>query len=200
MLLSYFGEIPWYFKFFIHSCKYNPSVSFCIITDNDAKIITVPKNVFFRKITIEQLQQLATRKLGFSTKLDNSYKICDFRPSLGYLFPELIKGYDFWGYGDIDIMYGNLRCFLTDKLLSDYDIFSFRPEYLTGSFTLCRNTKRINTLFMQSRDYKTVLSQKRYFNFDECNFMFAPLQAGESIDKIPCEIESMTHVVKRKAK
>jgi hypothetical protein len=199
ILLSFFGKFPWYFNYFLHSCRYNPTVRFCIISDN-RKISGVSKNISFVTITREQFQNLATEKLGFSTAPIQGYKICDFRPSLGYLFPELIKGYDFWGYGDIDIMYGNLRSFLTTELLDKYDIFSFRPEYLTGSFTIMRNAKKINTLFMQSRDYKTVLSQSEYFNFDECNFIFSPLQDEIPIEEIPCRIESQTHVVKRKQK
>lgn len=199
ILLSFFGEFPWYFCYFTHSCRYNPTINFCIISDNN-KISNMPKNVSFVIITREQFQSLATEKLGFSTKLIHGYKICDFRPSLGYLFPELIKEYEFWGYGDIDMMYGNLRNFLTPQLLDNYDIFSFRPEYLTGSFTILRNTKKINTLFMQSRDCKTVLSQSEYFNFDECNFIFSPLQDEIPIDEIPCQIESLTHVVRRKEK
>ncbi|HEY5462610.1 MAG TPA: DUF6625 family protein [Hanamia sp.] len=199
ILLSFFGEFPWYFNYFLHSCRYNPAINFCIITDND-KIPNKPENVSLITITKKQFKNLATKKLGFSAALIQGYKICDFRPSLGYLFPELIKGYEFWGYGDIDMMYGDLRKFLTTEILDNYDVFSFRPEYMTGSFTVLRNTKKINTLFMQSRDYKTVLSQGEYFNFDECNFIFSPLQDEIPIDEIPCQIESFTHVVRKKEK
>ena len=199
ILLSFFGEFPWYFNYFLHSCKNNPTVRFCIITDNN-RIFNKPKNVSLITITKEQFKNLATKKLGFSAALIQGYKICDFRPSLEFLFPELIKGFDFWGYGDIDIIYGDLRKFLTDELLDNYDVFSFRPEYLTGSFTVLRNTKKINTLFMQSKDYKTVLSQSEYFNFDECNFIFSPLQDEIPINEIPCQMESMTHVVRKREK
>lgn len=199
ILLSFFGEFPWYFNFFLYSCSYNPSIGFYIITDNN-KIYNKPKNVSLIAKTKEQFQKLATEKLGFRTAPIQGYKICDFRPSLGFLFPELINGFDFWGYGDIDIIYGQLRKFLTTEILDNYDIFSFRPEYLTGSFTILRNTKKINTLFMQSKDYKTVLSQSEYFNFDECNFIFSPLQDEIPIEEISCRIESLTHVVRRKEK
>lgn len=199
ILLSFFGEFPWYLNYFLHSCRYNTTINFCIITDND-KIPNKPKNVSLITITRGQFKRLATERLGFSTAPIQGYKICDFRPSLGYLFSELIKGYKFWGYGDIDMMYGNLRNFLTSELLDNHDIFSFRPEYLTGSFTVLRNAKKMNTLFMQSKDYKTVLSQDEYFNFDECNFIFSPLQDEIPIDQISCQIESFTHVVRKKEK
>ena len=97
-------------------------------------------------------------------------------------------------------MYGDLRHFLTNNLLEAYDIFSFRPEYLTGSLTIFKNEKKMNHLFMQSRDYKTVFSQGEYFNFDECNFLFVPLWGGKAIEAVPCGVESMTHVVRKKTK
>jgi hypothetical protein len=173
-------------------------VRFYIITDNSDTTKNKPHNVFFEKKTLKQIQEIATEKLGISARLKPGYKICDFRPLFGYLFPELIQGYQFWGYGDIDVLYGDRRYFLNNGVLNSYDIFSFRPEYLTGSFTVCRNSSKINTLFMESRDYEKVISTARYFNFDECNFMFAPLQAGEPIESTDSNIESMTHVVRKK--
>src|ERR1700741_2624180 len=151
ILVCYFGKFPWYFDFFIHSCRYNPSIQFCILTDNEDKLENKPENVFFVKKTLKQIENKATEKLGFVAKLESAYKVCDYTPLLGFLFPELIKGYTFWGYGDIDVIYGNIRYFLTSKLLDSYDIISVRPEYLTGSFTIYRNSNRVNKLFLESK-------------------------------------------------
>jgi len=107
----------------------------------------------------------------------------------------MIQSYSFWGYSDFDIIFGDVRSFLTETMLDDYDVFSFRPEYLTGSFTIYRNEEKMNTLFMQSKDYKKVFAEEKYYNFEECNFLFAPLQAGESIETLYNEIESMTHII-----
>lgn len=192
--------MPWYFYYFLHSCKYNTSIDFFIITDDEVKRNDIPANVFILQKSLSEFKKLAEKKLGFNISILHPYKLCDFKPAYGFLFPELIEGYDFWGYGDIDVVYGNLRHFLTNKLLETYDVFSFRPEYLIGSLAVYRNTKKINELFMQSKDYKTVFSKSKYFNFDECNFMFVPLWAGEPIETIPHQIESMTHVVKKKVK
>lgn len=198
ILLPFFGKFPWFIDIFLHSCSYNSTITFCIITDNVDEIKNIPNNVLIEHKTLPQIDKHSTKKLGFKTVLTTAYKICDFRPSFGYLFPELIEGFDFWGTGDIDVIYGDLRSFLASELLCNYDVISFRPEYLTGCFTLYRNSEKINNLFKQSKDYRTVLSSNTYYNFDECNFLFAPLQSKESICKIPFEIESMTHVVKRK--
>jgi hypothetical protein len=199
ILLSYFGKKPWYFYYFLNSCRCNPSIAFSLATDLDLQGEDIPKNLALRKITLHQFNRIASKKLGFSTTIKTGYKVCDFKPALGYLFPELIEGYDFWGSGDIDLVYGNIRYFLTNEILSAYDVFSFRPEYLSGCLTLYRNNQKMNQLFMESEHYQKVLSEAKYFNFDECNFIFNPLHLGEEIDQIPCEIESMTHIVKRKA-
>lgn len=200
IITCWYGTFPWYFPYFIHSCSFNPSIDFIIITDNKELISFKPNNVKIINKSLEEIKEIAAEKLGFKLHIDNPYKLCDFKPAYGFIFPEIVMGYDFWGYGDIDVMYGDLRRFLTNKLLEVYDIFSFRPEYLAGALTIFRNVKKINQLFMESRDYKTVFSQSGYFNFDECNFLFVPLWDGKAIETVICQVESMTHVVRKKVK
>jgi hypothetical protein len=200
IITCWYGPFPWYFPYFIHSCSCNPTIDFFIITDNQHTIPNKPKNVKIVNQTLEEIKIIASEKLGFAVNIDYPYKLCDFKPAYGFLFPEIIRDYDFWGHGDIDVMYGDLRNFLAKRLLETYDVFSFRPEYLTGCLTIFRNTKKINELFMQSKDYKTVFTQSKYFNFDECNFMFVSIWDEKPIKTIHNEIESMTHVVKKKSK
>ena len=49
--------------------------------------------------------------------------------------------YDFWGYCDIDLIFGNIRKFITDDILDKYDKILSR-----GHFTLFRNKDSINTI------------------------------------------------------
>jgi hypothetical protein len=40
------------------------------------------------------------------------YKLCDFKPALAYLFPDIVRSTDkFWGYGDMDVIWGNVTRF-----------------------------------------------------------------------------------------
>lgn len=57
----------------------------------------------------------------------------------------------------------------------------------------------MNTLFMQSKDYRRVFSSAEHYCFDECNFLFQELQNGASIFDYPDNIQSMTWVVQREA-
>lgn len=191
----WYGPYPWYFQYFLHSCKYNPGIDFFIVTDNKETILRKPNNVTIVYKTLDQIKDTASEKLKLTAIIDNPYKLNDFKPAYGFMFNDLIEKYDYWGSGDMDVVYGSLRKFLTKKILERYDIFSFRPEYLTGSLTIYRNTKYMNELFMKSKDYEYIFSSKKYYNFDECCFLFSPLWEGTSIDKIKSKIESMTHLV-----
>ncbi|GAB2827966.1 DUF6625 family protein [Ferruginibacter profundus] len=199
ILTCWYGSYPWYFPYFIHSCKYNASIDFIIITDNTEPIIDKPKNVIIFYKTLNEIKVICLRKLGIIVNIDYPYKLCDFKPAYGYLFSEIINKYDFWGHGDIDLVYGNIRYFITDEVLKNYDVISSRHDYITGSFCLFRNTEEINILFQQSKDYKMVFSSVEHYCFDECNFLFSELQNGASIFDYSGNIQSMTYVVQKAA-
>ena len=196
ILTCWSGPYPWYFSYFLHSCSYNPTIDFYIITDNQQTINNQPKNVKISYKTIEEIKAVASEKLGFIVNIDYPYKLCEFKPVYGFLFPEIIKGYDFWGQGDLDIICGNIRTFITSKILATYDFISLRHDYTTGCFALYRNTKQMNTFFIRSKDYKKIFSKSEYYNFDECGFAFPGLHAGKSIFEIQTAIESFTHLIK----
>lgn len=57
---------------------------------------------------MDEIKVTASEKLSFAVNIGYPYKLCDFKPAYGFLFPEIIKRYDFWGHGDIDVVYGNI--------------------------------------------------------------------------------------------
>ena len=200
ILTCWYGIYPWYFPYFVHSCRFNPTVDFIIITDNDEIIHNKPENIILIHRSLDELKISFEKKLGFSVSIDFPYKLCDFKPAYGYLFPEVIKNYDFWVIGDVDVVYGDIRAFMTDLLLNEYDVISSRHDYITGSFCLFRNNEYINSLFMKSKDFKKVFTSSDNFCFDECNYQFKELAEGRSILELDNHIESMTLVVKREEK
>lgn len=199
-LTCWYGKYPWYFPYFLHSCSFNPSIDFYIITDNREKIEDKPQNVKIVFKTLHEIKVLASKKLGFAVSIDYPRKLCDFKPAYGFLFSEIIRKYDFWGFSDLDIVFGSIRTFMTERILKQYDVISSHYNYVTGSFCLFRNKEYINQLFMKSKDYQMVLSNPTHFCFDECNFLFKELEKGASILEINNPIESMTYVVKKEEK
>lgn len=200
VLTCWYGDYPWYFPYFIHSCSFNSTIDFIIITDNQNSIPDKPNNVKIIYKKLEKIKEEFSAKLGFEVNIDFPYKLCDFKPAYGYVFQEILDKYDFWGHGDIDLVYGNIREFMTEELLNNYDVLSSRHDYITGSFALFRNNEQINSLFLESRDYKQVFSNSINYCFDECNYLFQELGRGASIFDFLDSIESMTLVVKRAEK
>ena len=195
-IIAYQGDYPWYFPYFLHSCRYNPTIDFLIFTDNKEKL-ELPPNVKIIPYSLEQFKAEASKALGFEIAIESGYKLCDFKPAYGFIFSDYIKNYDFWGYCDIDIIFGNIRAFMTDELLNEYDIISARPDYLSGYFALYRNNPFMRELFKQSKDYRKVFTEFRNFIFDETNFSFEAFEEGLHYSQIHTEVESMTHVVRR---
>lgn len=191
------GEVPWYFGYFIHSCRYNPSVDFVVVGDVLIDSTNLPENVQVLRKNSEELQELILNKTGIRCDISHPYKLCDFKPAYGMLFNDIVKGYDFWAHGDIDVIYGDIRSFITEDLLSNKDLICVRHDFLTGYFLLFRNNDKMNRLFTLSKDYKKVFSSDRHFCFDETNFQFHAFSENTPLSEINSEIESMMHVVKK---
>lgn len=100
------------------------------------------------------------------SKLIDSYPyiLVEFKPALGHIFSEYIKGYSHWGYSDLDILFGDLPRWVTKDELNDYDIvtYSFGDQnrlYLRGQFTFHKNNEKINQLW-RSCEYLSQMDQR----------------------------------------
>jgi len=195
VLIFYYGEFPWYFSYFLHSCKFNSTIDFLIFTDIIHEF-ELPENVTIIKKSLVEIKEIASEKLGFEVSLEFPYKICDYRPAYGVIFTEFIQGYDFWAQGDIDVIYGDIRNFMTEDILNEYDFISMRHDFTTGCFALYRNTDLMNNIFKISKDYKKVFSTHQHFAFDEFNFSHHLLDENKSVFDIKTEIESFTYIIK----
>ena len=206
LVICYFGTWPTYFPFFLKSCASNPEVDFLFFTDCEVPTQPSP-NLKFIRLDLLQFKQLATRKLGLNVKIKRAFKVCDFRPAYGIIFDEYLGNYDFWGHTDIDLIFGQIKTFITDDILGEYEVITSRKEHITGHFTLYKNTDKINRLFEQSADYKMIFENERYYSFDENSYLWTYLigEGGTIYDKNPTTdygnkmpvTDSMTHVVKR---
>lgn len=162
IILAYFGPLPEWFNLWLLSCHYNPTISFLIVTD---QLVTIPEgydNVHILPMTLSQMKDMADKKLGMNTALVYPYKCCDLRPAYGVIFEDFLKGYDFWGHCDCDLIFGDLRKFFTEDRLCDYDrIFG------QGHVSIYRNTAKCNRYYELSPDYKRVFTTSSNFGFDE---------------------------------
>ena len=116
VILPYFGKLPNIFPFWLESCILNSSVDFLIATDQ--QINCKASNIKVIQSSLPNIKDKLERLLGMRVWLEKPYKLYDFRPLYKELFFEYVKDYDFWGYCDCDLIFGNIREFLTDELLN----------------------------------------------------------------------------------
>ena len=164
LIIPYFGEFPNYFPLFLKSCEFNKTIDWTIITDNRVNY-EYPTNVHKIDMSFRELKIRIQSKVQFSISLEEPYKLCDFRPAYGFLFPEIVDGYDYWGYCDVDVIFGDIRKFLTD------DILKYPKLFELGHFTLIKNNIFYNEMFMRHINnqlyYKKVFTNRKSYNFDE---------------------------------
>lgn len=165
-LIPYYGAWPDYMHLYVESCRRNPLLTVTFVTDLDP-FPDSPPNVRYHKLTFAALRSRIEALFGVATTGMVSYKLCDFRPAYGVLFPDLIAGFDFWGYGDNDLIFGNVSDFLTPERLAQNDILSFKRGHLQGPLTFYRNTEKVNELFREGGAYRAVFGAKDYLSFDE---------------------------------
>ncbi|MFA5329762.1 MAG: DUF6625 family protein [Prolixibacteraceae bacterium] len=163
IIIPYFGKFPKPFKFWLQSAYNNPTVNFLIFTDNQ---IESKENIKVRQMTFNDFRNKIQSKFDFEIALKTPYKICDFRGAYGYIFAEYTQNYDFWGFGDIDLIYGDIRHFLTGEVLSKHKVILG-----LGHLTLYKNTEECNHFFESKIEgfqyYKDVFSKPRNYLFDE---------------------------------
>ena len=115
----YFGKFPDMFSFWLESCKLNESVVFLIVTDQE--ISTDATNIIVYKSNLKEIKSRIENICGFPVWLEKPYKLCDFRPLFGHIFDTYTSKYDFWGYCDCDLIFGDIRHFLSEEVLDNYD-------------------------------------------------------------------------------
>lgn len=195
LVLCYFGPLPGWIKHYLVSCSYNPSINFLVVTDQE-NFPAVPPNVCVKRLSRSSFNTLATNTTGVEVCLSHPRKLCDFKPAYGHLFEEFLDGWDYWGYTDLDVIYGDIRRFLSAAKLHEYDVFTARKEYLVGHFTLLRNTPRMRTLYQQSTNFRAVLQSPQVMSFCECGRQWLRRKRGEPLTG-DATCDSMTHIVHR---
>lgn len=164
LIVPYFGKLPNYFQLWLNSCEYNKNINWLLITD-DKKKYNYPKNVLVTYLSFEKFKDKIQKKFDFVISLESSYKLCDYRPAYGYILEDEIKEYSYWGYCDIDLIFGDLESFLKKIHLEDYD-----KLFQNGHLSIYKNSYQNNRVFFDASfkfNYKDVFKNKISFGFDE---------------------------------
>ena len=165
LFVPYFGPFPAHMPLWVRSCGANPGIDWVLITDQECPS-PLPPNMRYVKTPFGEIRERFSERLGFPVCLDRPYKIVDFKPAYGYLFADMLSGYDVWGYCDVDVIFGDIRAFFTEELFSRY-----QKIQALGHLTFYRNQETTNALFMERCPgvayYRDVFTDSRIYCFDE---------------------------------
>jgi hypothetical protein len=169
LLYFYFGRWPPWINFFVESCKWNPDVRWRIYTDC-GEPENKADNIDYVHISFADYKTLASDRLGFPIDFAEPYKLCDLRPALGLIFEDEIRDYPFFGFGDIDIIFGKISDFYGERQFADLDVISTHPERLSGHFAVLRNTRTLRHAFERIPGYQAALRKPDITGVEESEF------------------------------
>lgn len=178
IIILYRNNWPWWFEYFLYSCSFNRSIQWLIFSDNVVPTNT-PDNIRFIDISPDDLNLRIKEKLGINPDIRHPFKFSDFKPAYGLLFKEYILDSDFWGYCDVDLVFGDISDFLIPEIIDNYDIISPSADFFPGHFLILKNQENINNLFKSIPDWKEILSQSGCFCFDE--YLYFPPVLPDSL-------------------
>ena len=198
IVACYFGPLPKFMRPFLGTCATNSTVDFHFVSDSEPPP-GLPANVKWHRMSLKDVEGMASQSLGFEAQIKRAYKLCDYKPTYGMVFESFLGSYDFWGYCDIDLVWGDIRSFLTPEVLADADVLSFRGKHwLTGAFTLFRNVPPVTRLFECAPNYQEVLQDTKHWSFCEVGRRFQKSENYNTISELVAagQVVSMTDVVR----
>ncbi|MFN7683277.1 MAG: DUF6625 family protein [Planctomyces sp.] len=167
--IVYFGHWPVWFSAWLRTCRENRGFHWLIFTDN-VPPANAPENVRILHLSQQQLESRVSSMLRVPFVLSRGYKLVDLKPAYGELFSPELADYDFWGYTDLDLVYGDLAGLFTAEILNSHDVLSPSDRLLVGHLTLIRNTPRLCRLYRDCPDYLQILLKDSHEGFDEKGF------------------------------
>lgn len=181
IIIPYFGKFRPSINLFLESCRRNPKIDWLFYTDcpwpsQEPK----PVNIRWTEATLEETKRLAEEKLQVPVKLERPYKLCDLKVFYGKIYEDDLKDYSWWGFGDTDIVYGDIHGFLENIGYSHWDKIN-----CWGHLTLLRNTpecvQAYKTELTGTVQWQDVLASETNVGFDERDYNPKFLAAGKTI-------------------
>ena len=181
IIIPYFGKFRQSINLFLESCRRNPQIDWLFYTDCPwPSTEPVPSNIKWTSTTLEATKALAEEKLQVPVNLERPYKLCDLRPLFGKVYEDDIREYSWWGYGDTDVINGDIRGFL-DKI----DYCQWDKINCWGHLTLVRNNHECNKAYRTevpgTMNWMDILTTENNVGFDEHDFNPKFLASGKKI-------------------
>jgi len=159
LISLWFGKLPDYFQLWMHSIQ---GKDYDVLFITDQTIANYPSNLKILQMNLEDINTLISKKMKCSITLKNVNKLVDLKPMFGELFYDLINGYTYWGWTDIDILMGDVLSFI--KPFPEVEVFSFGYQTF-GPMMIFKNPMR--DLYTHISNYHEILNDDVLCKVDE---------------------------------
>jgi hypothetical protein len=144
-VVPFLGKWPRWSRLFFQSVGANPIVDILLLCEFRPRW-SLPANIVVIATSRAELVARIKAGTGLGLKGISGHKLCDFKPFFGVIFSDLLKDYEFWGFCDVDMMFGNLAKLFDSDFLDRIDLFSAHNSQVVGHFTILRNTESMNRI------------------------------------------------------
>ena len=168
IIIPYYGKLPWWFDFFLVSCAKNQYVSWIIYTDDASRCNNLPFNVKIVVTSFEEYKIKVSKSLNINFNPSQPYKLNDIKPFIGLIHREEIDDIPFWGWGDLDVIYGNIYKFLMAN--KSYNIVCSYPDRFSGQLTFLKNKSFVNESPTKISNWENKLENNECLTLDEAEF------------------------------
>jgi hypothetical protein len=165
VIIPWFGPFPAWMNAFLTSCAPVSRVDWLIVHDAPAPP-RGPANVKFVSLSWDAYRARFSERCGIELPSAPNYKMCDAKVFLGAVFEDALAEYDYFGWGDLDLVYGELDAFL-EPLLGKHSVISFHRDLLSNHFVLFRNTPVMRNLYREIPDYVAKMAVSEYAALDD---------------------------------
>lgn len=157
------GELPNYFEYWQKSAAANDKIDFFIPSNVDSSKYVQYDNIHFIAMSVNEFWDKVQALVGFDI-VRGYYKICEYRPLCGLLFKDMLNDYDYWGFGDLDVIYGDILKFIQPFLDCGEEVIG-----KFGHLQIIKNTDKLRMMpFENVRQIKHPLNMKEAFSTKRC--------------------------------
>ena len=181
IFLVYYGAFPNYFQLYLDSLKMNAGIlTVFLVTDIKMDDYDIPCNLIVNRMALTEVRMRIAdfiktqygqeQEQGQEELLTTNYKLVDFKIIFPLLFGDIlmknaVKTTDYVGWGDCDLIYGNLANFIDfTRAEADYEILGGWH----GHFTAIKNTESFKNLYRAIPNYlRLITDNTKTFVTDE---------------------------------
>lgn len=168
-IIPYFGKWPEWIDLYFYSCSRNSFVDFIFYTDCIIPEIKAD-NLKFINISYAEYCKTISQNLNINFQPKNTYKLTDLKPFLGKIHEDILSNYEWWGFGDLDLVYGDLRMILSKKNLKRYNLITTHNYHIAGHCTFMRNNDYYRNLCFKIKDWRAKLEDNMHYGLDEADW------------------------------